>query len=463
MPTPTSCAWTARPPPTLRARFVNATGSATAADRVKSALRRGAHDVLTALAGDTARAQVPADGGRAAPQIIPRAAWGADQCPPRAAAVTGDVQLGFVHHTVNANSYSPSESAAMVLSICRYHRNENGWRDIGYNFLVDRYGQIFEGRAGGTDQAVIGAQAQGYNGVSTGVANLGTFSQSGQTAAGVQTTAELLAWKLSLHGAPVEGGVAVTSAGGPSNRYPDGAPVTLQRISGHGDADKTSCPGDALYSQLGEIRARAAELAPQYAFLAPPGVVSLAAADSTLDYPQTAQLSGRATGADGLALVNAPISLQFAAGRGFVTAARTATGADGTWTAQLQSQYSRSLRAVARLPDGALVGSPALQLQVAPRLTLRVPERIAARRSFTVRGDMRPRRPRATLVIARAGSDGRMHTVARIAVKVRGGRFTTPVRLRRSALHRMRVTFAGDARNRAARSADVFVRATRPR
>jgi hypothetical protein len=450
-------------PRRLSARFVNATGSATAADRVKTALRRGAHKLLATLAAGSARAQVPAPGSRPAPQIIPRAAWGADQCPPRAAPVSGDVRLGFVHHTVNANSYSPGESAAMVLAICRYHRNENGWRDIGYNFLVDRYGQIFEGRDGGVEQPVIGAQAQGYNGVSTGVANLGTFSQSGQTAAGVQATAELLAWKLALHGAPVEGSVEVTSAGGPSNRHPDGAAVTFQRIAGHRDADRTSCPGDALFSQLGEIRARAAALAPQYAFLAPPGTVSLAATDPTLDYPQPAQLSGRASGADGLALANAPISLQFAAGSGFVTALRTTTGADGTWTAQLQTQYSRALRAVARLPGGALVGSPSLQLQVAPRLALRVPARVAAQRSFRVRGSMRPRRPRATLVVAREGSDGRMHPVARVAVKVRGGRFITPVRLRRAALHRIHVAFAGDARNRAARSADVFVRATRAR
>jgi hypothetical protein len=451
------------PPPTLRSRFVNATGSATAAERLKTTVRRGAQGLLAALAGDSARAQVPAPGSRAAPQIIPRAAWGADQCPARGAPVYGDVQLGFVHHTVNANSYSPSESAAMVLSICRYHRNSNGWRDVGYNFLVDRYGQIFEGREGGVDQPVIGAQAQGYNGVSTGVANLGTFSGSRQTAAGVGATAELLAWKLSLHGAPAEGSVEVTSAGGPSNRHRDGTRVTFRRIAGHRGADKTTCPGDALFSQLGEIRAQAAELAPQYAFLPPAGAVSLATTDSTLDHPQAAQLSGRATGAGGVALVNAPISLQFAAGSGFVTAVRTTTGIDGTWTAQLQTQYSRSLRAVARLPDGALVGSPPLELQVAPRLALRVPKRVTALRSFTVRGTISPRRPRATLVIARNGSDGAMRTVARIAVKVRGGRFTTPVRLRRAALHRMRVTFAGDGRNSAARSADVHLRATRPR
>ena len=451
-------------PRSLRARFVNATGSATAADRLKTALRRGARSVLAALAGSSARAQTPAPGSRGAPSIIPRADWGADQCPPRAQPAYGDVQLGFVHHTVNANEYAPQDSAAIVLSICRYHRNENGWRDIGYNFLVDRYGQIFEGRAGGADLPVIGAQAQGYNGVSTGVANIGTFSQAPQTAAGVQATAELLAWKLSLHGAPVGGAVEVVSAGGPTNRYPDGSAVTFERIAGHRDADRTTCPGDALFAQLPEIRAQAAALAPQYAFLPPPGgVVSLEAADRTLEYPQPAQLSGRAAGADGAALVNAPISVQIAGARGFVTVGRTTTGADGRWAAQLQTQYSRSLRAVARLPEGALIGSPRVDVQVAPRLALRVPKRVTARRSFTVRGSMSPRRSRVTLVVARKGSDGQMHPVARIPAKVKGGRFSTAVRLRRPALHRMHVAFSGDGRNRAGRSADAYLRARRPR
>lgn len=430
-----------RRPHKLRAHFVSARRGPPGA----GAARRRAS---AALEGDP-------------PPIVTRDDWNAQG--PRSAASYGEVKLAFVHHTVTANGYSRAESAAVVRSIQHYHRNVLGWNDIGYNALVDRYGQIFEGREGGVDQPVIGAQAQGYNGVSTGVANLGTFSGSRQTAAGVGATAELLAWKLSLHGAPAEGSVEVTSAGGPSNRHRDGTRVTFRRIAGHRGADKTTCPGDALFSQLGEIRAQAAELAPQYAFLPPAGAVSLATTDSTLDHPQAAQLSGRATGAGGVALVNAPISLQFAAGSGFVTVVRTTTGIDGTWTAQLQTQYSRSLRAVARLPDGALVGSPPLELQVAPRLALRVPKRVTALRSFTVRGTISPRRPRATLVIARNGSDGAMRTVARIAVKVRGGRFTTQVRLRRAALHRMRVTFAGDGRNSAARSADVLLRATRPR
>lgn len=448
----------------LRARFVNATGSATATERLKTAARRAAHGVLAALAGASARAQTPAPGSRAAPPIIPRAQWGADQCPPRAAPAYGQVQTAFVHHTVNANSYSPQDTAAIVLSICRYHRNDNGWRDIGYNFLVDRYGQIFEGREGGVDQPVIGAQAQGYNEVSTGVANLGTFSEAPQTAEGLRATAELLAWKMSLHGAPVTGNVRVRSAGGPSNRFPGGSAVSFPRIAAHRDADRTTCPGDALFAQLPQIRAQAAQIAPQYAFLAPAAVVTVQAADRTLDYPQPAQLSGHAVAAGGARLAGAPISVQVPGSRGFVNLAHTTTASDGTWAVELRTQYSRSLRAAVRLPSGEIVASPPLDLQVAPRITLRTPKRVTARRTFTVRGTMSPRRPRATLVIARTGSDKKtMHTVARIPVKVKRGRFTRRVRLSRPALHRMRVTFAGDGRNRSARSGYTYLRAVRPR
>jgi hypothetical protein len=348
-----------------------------------------------------------------------------------------------------------------VLSICRYHRNGNGWHDIGYNFLVDRYGQIFEGRAGGVDQAVIGAQAQGYNAISTGVANIGTFSQAPQTPAGVSATGELLAWKMSRHGAPVTGRHTATSAGGPSNRYGAGTRVTFERIAGHRDADRTSCPGSAFFAQLPEIRRRAEALAPQYVFAPPPGAVTLETAAPTVEFPQRVQLSGRATNASGAGLGFAPISLQMASGDGFVTLGRTTTGSDGGWTTWIETQYSRTLRAVARLPGGQLVGSPPLAVEVAPRLRLRAPNRVRAGRRFTVSGSIAPRRTSVVLVIARQGSDDRMRAVARVPVRARRGRFRTAVRLRRPALHRLRVAFRGDRRNAPARSGDVRVRAVR--
>jgi hypothetical protein len=447
-----------RRPRGLQAHFVNATGTATAGARVTTALRHAAHGVLAAVAGAPARAQ----GALGAPAIIPREAWGADQCRPRTAPAYGEVQLGFVHHTVDANDYGPQDSAAIVLAICRYHRNTNGWRDIGYNFLVDRYGQVFEGRAGGIDQPVIGAQAQGYNGMSTGVANIGTFSAVAQTPAALHATAQLLAWKLSLHGAPVTGEVTVTSAGGPTNRYRAGRAVTFQRIAGHRDADATACPGDALFAQLPEIRREAAQLAPALAAPAP-SELTMSVADPMLDYPQAAQLAGRATGPGGVALAGVPVAVEVAAGAGFLPRARTATRADGTWSLSLPTQYSRTLRAVVRLPGGEVAISPRVGVRVAPRIRLRSARRVGAQRPFVVSGSVRPRRTRLVLQIAREGHDRRMHVVARVPVRARAGRFALRVRLRRPALHRLRVISAGDARNLAGRSDDVVLRAVRPR
>jgi hypothetical protein len=254
-----------RRPAGLRAHFVNATGTRTKRERAGTVVRRSVRAaVMAVLPAPSARAQSTTTG---APSMVSRDAWEGGQCRPRRAASRGRVDFGMVHHTVSTNAYGPEASPAMVLAICRYHRNSNGWDDIGYNFLVDRYGRVFEGRAGGIDQPISGAHAQGYNGSSTGVANLGTFSGVPQTPAGIRSTARLLAWKLNLHGAPVSGPVTVRSAGGGTNRYPAGRNVTFQRISGHRDGNNTECPGGALFAQVPEIRRQAVEHA---ATLPPP-------------------------------------------------------------------------------------------------------------------------------------------------------------------------------------------------
>src|SRR3954467_4900740 len=194
------------------------------------------HGVRTRGAPRTPRAQArAAQAGGPPMRIITRTEWGGDSVPPRAAPEFGEVRMAFVHHTVNANDYGPEDSAGIVLAMARYHRDHNKWNDLGYNFVVDRYGQVFEGRAGGIDQPIVGAHAQGYNSVSTGVANIGTYDVAGQTEAALEAMASLIAWKLAIHGAPIEGKVTVTSRGGDDNRYPAGRQLLLNRVAGHRD------------------------------------------------------------------------------------------------------------------------------------------------------------------------------------------------------------------------------------
>jgi hypothetical protein len=163
---------------------------------------------------------------------VSRDAWGADQCPPRAGPSYGEVKAVHVHHTVSLNDYSPAEAPQIVLAICRYHRNSNGWNDIGYNALVDKYGTIYEGRAGGLDQAVIGAQAQGFNAQTAGVANIGDYSSVAASDEALNATANYIRWKLGVHGQPLSGPVTLRSAGGSESRYPAGAQVTVDRVLG---------------------------------------------------------------------------------------------------------------------------------------------------------------------------------------------------------------------------------------
>ena len=211
----------------------------------------------TAAAAPLAEPQLTAGPGQ--PPIIAREFWARGHCPPSQAPEYGAVELGFVHHTETPNGYSPGEVPAVLRAIYLFHRRVRGWHDIGYNFAVDRFGRVFEARAGGIDEAVVGAQAGGYNTVSTGVAMLGSFTSRPISPAARAALVGLLSWKLSLHGVPALGRVAVTvdPAGAVYSRYPAGSEVSLPRIAGHRDADSTDCPGDALYGELPAIRARA--------------------------------------------------------------------------------------------------------------------------------------------------------------------------------------------------------------
>jgi N-acetylmuramoyl-L-alanine amidase len=244
----------------------------------------------TALATALALATPTLPAGAGQPPIVARHAWAQGMAKPRVAPEYGGLQMAFVHHTDNPNGYSPGEVPAMLRAIYVFHRYVNDWNDIGYNFVIDLYGRIFEARAGGIDESVIGAHAGGYNYASTGVAVLGEFSSRPISAAAASALERLLAWKLSLHGIPTEGQVTVrvNPAGALYSRYPAGTRVSLPRIAGHRDGDSTDCPGDGLYAQLPGMRPRIKTLAGRVARASialgaaatPPGVPAAPAGQS---------------------------------------------------------------------------------------------------------------------------------------------------------------------------------------
>ena len=185
-----------------------------------------------------------------APPIQDRSTWAA-RAPKKTPDYAPTVKMAFVHHTVTANDYAQADVPAILRSIQAYHMDTNGWDDIGYNFLVDRFGTIWEGRDGGITKAVVGAQTEGFNTGSTGVAVLGDFSNVPAPNEAVQAVGALLGWKLPLHGVDPIGKATMTSMGNPN--YPSGKTAQFDVVSGHKDGYPTACPG-MMYDQLGHIR-----------------------------------------------------------------------------------------------------------------------------------------------------------------------------------------------------------------
>jgi hypothetical protein len=360
----------------------------------------------------------------AEPDFVSRAEWGASECRPREPALYGSVKAVHVHHTVSLNDYSPTEAPAIVLAVCRYHRNSNGWNDVGYNALVDKYGVLYEGRAGGLDKAVVGAQAQGFNSETAGIASIGDHTSVGATPETLSALARYIRWKLGVHLQPLSGPVTLTSAGGSASRYGAGARVTLERVLGHRDTGRTACPGGLLYAQLDELRAMVAT-----GVAGVPAIsarLSATLADYSIDYGEIVPVTGLLTGPDGLALPGAPVEVQTNTEGAWVTAKRLGTAIDGTFTGELRPRKRMYVRL--RFPgQAALRGatSSRLLLRLSPVVTLRRPASRARRGvRVPVEGSVGPRKARVHLLLQQRVR-GRYRTVGAKAVRTRRGRFST--------------------------------------
>lgn len=198
------------------------------------------------------------------PPIVSRADWGADEkLSPDPSEYNADVKAVFVHHTAGSNDYTCAESASIVRAIYAYHTapepSGNGWNDLGYNFLVDKCGTIFEGRKGGVDKPVLGAHTYGWNRESTGIAVIGEYTATGASNAALTSVARIAAWKLGQYGVDPSTTVQLKSGATQKNlagtSFTAGSLYTFNRISGHRDGYATECPGNSLYAQLPTIRA----------------------------------------------------------------------------------------------------------------------------------------------------------------------------------------------------------------
>jgi hypothetical protein len=220
-------------------------GEATTTAREKPAIDTDTLDGDASGTSDTSEGELALEASVTAPKpkIFSRAQWGADESMRDAPSLHYyEVHAGFVHHTVNANDYTRAQVPSIIRGIYAYHTRSQGWSDIGYNFLVDRFGRVWEGRYGGVDRPVVGAHTLGYNDNAFAASAIGNFETARPSRAMIRAYARLFAWKLSLHGVnAADGKQYVTS------RY-------FKAINGHRDAGATACPGIYLYNKIPRIR-----------------------------------------------------------------------------------------------------------------------------------------------------------------------------------------------------------------
>jgi SpoIID/LytB domain protein len=197
------------------------------------------------------------------PTIITRSQWGANESQVRnSPKYAPTIKAAFIHHTASKNDYTPEQSAAQVRNLYNWFTRGLKYSDMAYNFLVDRYGRLYEGRGGGIDRAVVGGHTAGFNDQTFAVSAIGNFQKfkpnDPEMGAIIDSVSSLLAWKLSMNHRDPNGQTSLVSdSGSGTSKYKPGQTATAQVVSGHGDIGATSCPGQHLSRQIPAIRAAA--------------------------------------------------------------------------------------------------------------------------------------------------------------------------------------------------------------
>ena len=224
--------------------------------------RAAAHDALTTSYASVAPAPGTASASTSPttvrPAIRPRSDWATAsmtyQCKS-GPEYSNDLRAAVVHHTASTTDYAAADVPEILRGFWRFHTQTRGWCDIAYNFLVDRFGTIWEGRLGGVDRPVIGGHAKGFNTSTVGVAMIGEFGSAPAYSAMIHATEQLIGWKLWLHGVDPLGWTELQNrASDPPMKFAHGALVRVPTIIGHRDLGLTSCPGTNVYNTLPAMR-----------------------------------------------------------------------------------------------------------------------------------------------------------------------------------------------------------------
>ncbi len=204
--------------------------------------------VLTefAVGATHTRSQQPSDLG-----IMPREVWATDR-PPLGPLPPEEVRFLLVHHTVTRNDYTEDAVPSLLRGFYDHHTGNKGWNDIAYNFVIDRFGGIWETRAGSLAGPVAGDATGGNQGFTQLCAIIGDFTEVMPSDESIESLSLLLASLAVLYDVDTTPGAEITFTSRGSNRWPAGEEVTTASVSGHRDMSQTACPGDTFYPYVQE-------------------------------------------------------------------------------------------------------------------------------------------------------------------------------------------------------------------
>lgn len=186
----------------------------------------------------------------ARPPIHPRADWATGR-PAKKRLAREDVRFLLVHHTQTPNVERPASIPGRLRGMYDFHTGEKGWPDLAYNFLVDPFGGIWEGRTGSLAGPVRGDATGGSQGYAQLCCFIGDHTSTPPTPEAMAAMGSLLGWLASRYAVDLAPGRRVTFVSRGSNRWPRGRRVSTDPIAGHRDMSLTQCPGDALYPLVG--------------------------------------------------------------------------------------------------------------------------------------------------------------------------------------------------------------------
>lgn len=184
-------------------------------------------------------------------KINPRRAWAAGRRPTGALKPEPSVKFLLVHHSAGSSYYSREQVPGVIQSIYGFHTgSKKNWPDTCYNFFVDRFGGVWEGRTGSLAGPVMADATGGSQGFAQLVCLLGNFEKYEPSKEMMESLAKLLGWMGHKYDITLQQSKKVSFVSRGSNKWKKGVRVAARPISGHRDMSQTLCPGKNVYPLL---------------------------------------------------------------------------------------------------------------------------------------------------------------------------------------------------------------------